>query len=117
MPTSAFITRTAPASHWPSAGETIPLVGRTCTTRHNNGKLVQEFLGDGGGSLVGRIKDMKDVKQAIELAVRNALCRPATAEELQMLGDYIQKRGDRKLEACRQVVWALICGAEFRFNY
>jgi hypothetical protein len=45
------------------------------------------------------------------------LCRPATDEEIQLLAGYIEKRGDRQLEACRQVVWALITGAEFRFNH
>ena len=44
----------------------------------NNGKLVQEFLADGGGSLLGRIKDMKDVKEAVDRTIRSIMCRPAT---------------------------------------
>jgi hypothetical protein len=83
----------------------------------NNGKVVQEFLGEGDGSLLGRIKQMKDDKQAIKLLVQSILCRPATADELQMFGEYIQQRNDRRPEAYRQVAWALMASAEFRFNY
>ena len=83
----------------------------------NNNRVVQEFLGEGGGTLLAKVKDLKDVKQAIDLMVRSVLSRPATDEEKQLLAEYIQKRGDRQLEACRQVVWALISSAEFRFNY
>ncbi len=83
----------------------------------NNNRVVQEFLGEGGGTLLAKVKDLKDAKQAIDFIVRSILCRPATDEEKQLLAEYIQKRGDRQLEACRQVVWALIASAEFRFNY
>jgi hypothetical protein len=83
----------------------------------NSNKVTQEFLGDGDGSLLGRIKQNKDDKQAIGLLVQNILCRPATADELRTFGEYIQKRNDRRLEAYRQVAWALIASAEFRFNY
>ena len=31
--------------------------------------------------------------------------------------EYINRRGDRPTEAYRQVIWALLSGAEFRFNY
>ena len=83
----------------------------------NNNRVVQEFLGEGGGTLLAKVKDLKDAKQAIDLLVRSVLCRPATDEEKQLLAEYIAKRGDRQLEACRQVVWALIASAEFRFNH
>lgn len=83
----------------------------------NNSRVMQEFLGDSGGTLLAKVKDLKDAKLAIDLIVRSVLCRPATDEEIQLLAGYIEKRGDRQLEACRQVVWALITGAEFRFNH
>jgi Protein of unknown function (DUF1549)/Protein of unknown function (DUF1553) len=83
----------------------------------NNNRVVQEFLGEGGGTLLAKVKDLKDAKQAIDLMVRTVLGRPATDEEKQVLAEYIAKRGDRQLDACRQVVWALITGAEFRFNH
>jgi hypothetical protein len=83
----------------------------------NNGKLMQEFLGENTGTLLGRVKEIKDPKRAVELIVRSILCRPAGNDELQALVEYVQKRNDRPQEAYRQVVWALIASAEFRFNY
>jgi len=83
----------------------------------NNNKVTQDFLAEGGGSLLGRVQQMKDDKQAIELIVQNTMCRPATADELQAFGEYIRKRSDRRLAAYRQVLWALVASAEFRFNY
>jgi hypothetical protein len=83
----------------------------------NNAKVVQEFLGEAPGTLLGRVKEIKDTKQAVDLVIRSVCCRPATSEETQLLGDYLHRRADRQAEAWRQVVWALIAGAEFRFNY
>ena len=83
----------------------------------NNDRLEKEYLNDGGGTLVGRIKDIKDTKQAIDLAVRSIMCRPATDAEIHALSDYLQRRGDHPLDARRQMIWALVASAEFRFNY
>jgi len=83
----------------------------------NNVRVMQEFLGDGGGTLLGRLKEIKEPKQGIDLIVRSVLCRPPTDAEIKVLGDYVQRRNDRLPEAYKQIVWALISGAEFRFNY
>jgi hypothetical protein len=83
----------------------------------NGDRLEKELLADGGDRLVGRLKQLNDPQERIDLAVRAVLSRPPTAEEAKLLGDYLQKRGDRPAEACRQLVWALLASAEFRFNY
>lgn len=84
----------------------------------SNGDRVQrEFLADGGDRLVGRLKQSKDPRELVEVAVRNVLSRPPTAEEYRLLDDYLQRRADRPADACRQVVWALLTGSEFRFNH
>ena len=49
--------------------------------------------------------------------MNNVLCRPATDEEIKLLGDYLDRRKDRPVEGYRQLVWALLTSAEFRFNY
>ncbi|MCA1685094.1 MAG: DUF1549 and DUF1553 domain-containing protein [Planctomycetia bacterium] len=50
-------------------------------------------------------------------AVRNVLSRPPDEDDLRVLGAYLEQRPDRPEEACRQVVWALLTCAEFRFNH
>jgi hypothetical protein len=83
----------------------------------NGDRIVGPLLADSGDRLVGHLKQIKDRKDLIDLAVRNALSRPATEEEVKLLADYLDRRKDRPVEACRQLVWALLTSSEFRFNY
>jgi hypothetical protein len=83
----------------------------------NGDRVAKEFLTDGGGSLLGRVKAMEDPAEAVALLVKAAFNRPATDEELEALTEYVRKRSDRPAEAYRQVLWALLTSAEFRFCY
>jgi hypothetical protein len=83
----------------------------------NGDRVAKEFLTDGGGSLLGRVKGMEDPAEAVALLVRAAFNRPATDEERETLTEYVRKRSDRPTEAYRQVLWALLTSAEFRFCY
>jgi hypothetical protein len=83
----------------------------------NSDRFQKEFLADGGDRLLGRLVKIADRGELVETAVRCVLSRPATAEEKQLLGEYVARREDRKPEACRQLLWALLTGAEFRFNH
>jgi hypothetical protein len=83
----------------------------------NGDRLTKEFLTDAGGSLLGRVKNVQDPREAVSLLVKVAYGRPPTGEELAALAAYVEKRSDRRPEAYRQVLWALVTGPEFRFNY
>ena len=83
----------------------------------NSERIQKEILGDAGDRLLARLKQLKERKEQIDLAVRTVLCRPPTAEEAQALEGYLNKRADRPAEALKQMVWALLCSSEFRFNY
>ena len=83
----------------------------------NGDRIAKEYLTDGGGTLLGKMKAMKDPKAAVALLVKTAYGRPATDAELAALTAYVAKRGDRPAEAYRQVLWALVTAAEFRFCY
>jgi hypothetical protein len=83
----------------------------------NSDRIQQEFLGDGGDRLLGRLKTIKEPEARVELAVRSVLSRPATAEEKKVLTAYLKAREDRLSEANKQMVWALLTCSEFRFNY
>ena len=84
----------------------------------SNGKrIAQEFLSDGDGRLVGRLKKIAEPAEQIELAVRNVLSRPPDDEERRILAEYLERRTDRPEDACRQLVWALLTSPEFRFNH
>jgi hypothetical protein len=83
----------------------------------NSDKIIREFLADGNDRLLGRVKSEKDTAKAVDLIVRSVLCRAPTAEEQSALVEYLNRRADRAPEAFKQVIWALISGAEFRFNH
>lgn len=76
---------------------------------------VRAMLGPKG--LVGRMAKLAgadDVARAAYLAV---LSRPPRAEEVAVVAKHLATPGAGREELCRDVVWALITGAEFRFNH
>ena len=81
----------------------------------NSDRVQKQFLGD--NQLIGALKDIKDERALIDAAVRNVYARPPTDVEVSLLSRYLQQRGDRPVEACRQMVWALLASTEFRFNH
>ena len=83
----------------------------------NGDRIMKEYLTDGGGSLLARLKGVKEPKEAIVLLVKVAYGRAPTDDESQALVAYVQKRSGREAEAYRQILWALVSGPEFRFNY
>ena len=82
----------------------------------NGDKVIREFLADGNDKLLGRVKALDNAK-GIDAIVRSILCRPPTPEEQRVLQEFLGRRTDRQSEAYRQVIRAMISGAEFRFNY
>jgi hypothetical protein len=83
----------------------------------NAAKVAADFLADGNDRLLAKAKGLNDPAKAVDLIVRSVLCRPPTADETKTLTEYLARRADRLPEAYRQVVWALVTSAEFRFNY
>ena len=82
----------------------------------NNDKLEKELF-NGSDSLAVRLaKESTSAKRA-ELAVRSVLSRPATTDEIEAIGSYLDRRTDRSAAAYRQVIWALLATSEFRFNH
>lgn len=83
----------------------------------NADRIEREFLTDGGGTLLGRLKNVGEADEAVTLMVRTVYGRPPTDAERAALTDYVKRRPDRTAEAYRQVLWALLTSAEFRFCY
>jgi Protein of unknown function (DUF1549)/Protein of unknown function (DUF1553) len=84
----------------------------------SNGKrVVDDLLADGDGRLFLRLKQTAAPAEQIDLAVRNVLSRPPDDEDRRVLGEYLADRTDRPDQACRQLLWALLTSAEFRFNH
>ena len=83
----------------------------------SNSDRLKDLLADGNDRLVGRLAKIVDRREQVDLAVRSVLSRPAEVEEYDLLGDFLARHEDRPVDGCRQLVWALLTGAEFRFNH
>jgi len=83
----------------------------------NRDRIFKEYLTDSPGSTLGRVKTMTDSRRAVELLVKAAYGRSATAEESKALMAYVAKRKGREPEAYQQILWALVTAPEFRFSY
>jgi Protein of unknown function (DUF1549)/Protein of unknown function (DUF1553) len=83
----------------------------------SNGDKLKELLADGGDRLVARLVKAADHRERVDLAVRNVLSRAPEDEEFAILAEFLECREDRPAEGCRQMLWALLTGAEFRFNH
>jgi hypothetical protein len=83
----------------------------------NSDRVLKEFLQEGNGRLVTHMLQQEDLRQRVETAVWAILTRPPEPEELELLAGYLSRREDRPLEACQQLVWALLASSEARFNY
>jgi hypothetical protein len=83
----------------------------------SNGKTVAQDLLSESTGLVRRLRETADPELQIELAVRNVLSRPPDDEDRRILGAYLANRTDRPEDGCRQLLWALLTCAEFRFNH
>lgn len=83
----------------------------------NGDRVMKDFLTDAAGSTLGRAKAMAEPREAVAFLVKAVHGRPATDAEVKALAEYVTKRKDRPADAYRQVLWALVTGPEFRFNY
>ncbi|MBM3983267.1 MAG: DUF1549 domain-containing protein, partial [Planctomycetes bacterium] len=73
---------------------------------------VRTMLAPGG--LVGKLTKLSDAAEVARTAYLTVLSRPPTTEEAAAVSKYLATLGVSREELCRDVVWALIAGAEFR---
>ncbi|MFM8251728.1 MAG: DUF1549 domain-containing protein [Planctomycetota bacterium] len=84
----------------------------------SNGERIQkELLRDDNEGLVGKLKTISDVNEALDLAAENIFGRSLTEAERAPLRLYVSTRADRAVDAWRQVVWAMLTSGENRFNH
>lgn len=67
--------------------------------------------------LVGRLTKLTDAAEVARVAYLTVLSRPPSNEESAALAKYLATTGFSREELCRDVVWALLTGPEFRFNH
>ena len=67
--------------------------------------------------LVPRLIEIEDPTKRVDLLVRTVFGRPASEEETVAIVKYLEVRRENLDLALKQVLWSLLCSAEFRFNH
>ena len=84
---------------------------------NNSVDIQNQLLADDGSMLVGQLKAVEDDGRLVNEAGWNVLGRPLEDEERYVMLKYLGDREDRRVPAIQQLVWAMLTGGEFRFNY
>ncbi len=81
-----------------------------------NGPLVQGWLEPTGGSLTERLVKIEDNSMLADDLYMSVLGRQPEQTEVAEVSDVLNTSGDRTL-AVKDLTWALLASAEFRFNH
>ncbi len=82
-----------------------------------NGEPVRSWLTPQGGNLAERLSRATDAKALAEELYLSVLSRRPEPEEAATVETYLAGQEADRLAAIREIVWALVASAEFRFNH
>ncbi|MGB0760360.1 MAG: hypothetical protein ACPGPS_12515, partial [Rubripirellula sp.] len=83
----------------------------------NNVALQKDLLSTSSDRLVGYLKTLEADEEVVSAAFVTILNRTPDAAEASSIREYLAERVDRRDDALKQVVWALLATPEFRFNH
>ena len=83
----------------------------------NNLSLQKDLLSTSKDRLVGYLQTLETDDEVVSAAFASILNRTADAAEKIAIENYLAEREDRRDDALKQVVWALLATPEFRFNH
>lgn len=79
-------------------------------------QAAQKYLQPPGG-LIARLAKVGDNREAARQAYLTVLSRRPSDEETQAVAEYLSAGKQPREDLCRDLVWALLNSAEFRFNH
>ncbi|MBY0528018.1 MAG: DUF1549 and DUF1553 domain-containing protein [Gemmataceae bacterium] len=82
-----------------------------------NGEPLRTWLTDRPGSLLHRLGKLRKSDEVAEELYLSVLTRRPSAEDCRTVANYLAARNDDRLGALRDLAWALMVSAEFRFNH
>ena len=81
-----------------------------------NGANVEKWLKPQEGALTDRLQKLDSSELLAEELYMSILSRPPTEDEAAAVTSYLESVSDRAT-AIREMTWALLSSAEFRFNH
>jgi hypothetical protein len=82
-----------------------------------NGPLLRGWLAPQAGNLTARLAALKDADAVAEEMYLSVLTRRPGPDERREVADYLRRRSADRAAALREMTWALLASAEFRFNH
>jgi hypothetical protein len=79
--------------------------------------LATQQLEPSQGNLVQRLAQQADMAQTVQEAYVCVLSRRPSDEEVTRVVEFLEVQQSSKQDLCRELVWALLYSAEFRFNH
>jgi hypothetical protein len=79
--------------------------------------LMQKQLQPTSGNLVERLAKQEDNAEAARTAFLTILSRPPIGDELNRAIEFLSASEPSRTQLCQELVWALVCSGEFRFNH
>jgi hypothetical protein len=98
----------------PADGQSEPTLAQALFLR--NGAQLEGWLAPRPGTLTARLLAIKDAAAVADELYLSVLTRPPGNDEKKEVADYLAARTDRTA-ALRELAWALLTSAEFRFNH
>jgi hypothetical protein len=83
----------------------------------SNSKLVRGWLAPRAGNLTDRLATIKESNAVAEELYLSVLTRMPTDEDRKEVADYLRGHAADRPAALRELAWALLASAEFRFNH
>lgn len=83
----------------------------------NSDRVQNELLRDSDDRLLGYLKKVEDQSKAIAELWMTVLNRSPQPDEVASANAWLDRIPEKKEESRRQLLWALLAGPEFRFNY
>jgi hypothetical protein len=102
------------ASLFEEPGENFQISANEALLFSNSDRIAGSYL---RGGLFGYLKTLEDSNKLVEETSWAILSRAPDAEERKLLSAHLEARKDRREQAVQQVIWAMLTGTEFRFNY
>jgi hypothetical protein len=82
-----------------------------------NDTVVQSWLNPNGNNLTARLSKLDEPQVIADEIYITLLTRHPSEEETADVAAYLAERPDEKLNAVKEMTWALLTSAEFRFSY
>lgn len=82
-----------------------------------NGGTVLSWLNPSGNNLTARLNKLEDPKAIADEMYISMLTRRPSETETKDVVDYLAARADDKVGAVKEMAWALVTSAEFRFSH